>query len=385
MVDYISEVINRFGGRAAGTSQEKAAQEYTASVLEAYCDSVRIDSFKTHLTAHFESLKIFSVVFWLCLILYHVKYEAAAILSFLNAIFFLGHFVTYRHWLDFLFPKQKTWNVEGVIEPKGEVKNTILIAGHIDSVREFQWWHHFGKFGLLLNTIAGFGFVLQGIFFMLGWILSFFIPFPAFFEWIWMALVFISPAALSMVFKHGEHVVDGALDNLTGVAMAVEMAKVFSIEPLQNTRLRLISFGSEEPALRGAFEYARQYKDRLKEENAILVNFDTIKSKEHLTLVTGEINTLVKFPHDLIHEMEQAFQTMNVSMKKKAIPIGASDGSAFAIEGLPAITIIGMDSENYDPCYHTRLDNLNNLEPEGLAEMKKVLIHFIKSRDQRFS
>lgn len=385
MVDYISEVINRFGGRAAGTSQEKAAQEYTASVLEAYCNNVRIDTFKTHLTAHFESLKIFSAVFWLCLYLYHVKYELAAILSFLNAIFFLGHFVSYRHWLDFLFPKQTTWNVEGVIEPKEEVKNTILIAGHIDSVREFQWWHHFGKFGLLLNAIAGFGFVLQGIVFMLGWILSFFIPFPSFFESIWSGFILISPAALSMFFKHGERVVDGALDNLTGVAMAVEMAKVFSVEPLKHTRLRLISFGSEEPALRGAFEYARQYKESLKKENAVLINFDTIKSKEHLTLVTGEINTLVKFPPKLVNEMEQAFKSVNVSMKKRAIPIGASDGSAFAIEGLPAITIIGMDSDNYDPCYHTRLDNLSNLEPEGLTEMKKVLVHFIKTRDQSFS
>jgi putative aminopeptidase FrvX len=272
-----------------------------------------------------------------------------------------------------------------VIEPKEEVKNTILIAGHIDSVREFQWWHHFGKFGLLLNAIAGLGFVLQGIVFMLGWILSFFIPFPSFFESIWWGFIFIAPAALSMFFKHGEHVVDGALDNLTGVAMAVEMAKVFSVEPLKHTRLRLISFGSEEPALRGAFEYARQYKERLKKENAVLINFDTIKSKEHLTLVTGEINTLVKFPPELVNEMEQAFQSVNVSMKKRAIPIGASDGSAFAIEGLPAITIIGMDSDNYDPCYHTRLDNLSNLEPEGLTEMKKVLVHFIKTRDQSFS
>lgn len=385
MVDYISEVINRFGGRAAGSSQEKAAQEYTASILEAYCNNVRIDSFKTHLTSHFESLKLFSVVFWLCLILFHVKYEAAAILSFLNAIFFLGHFVTYRHWLDFLFPKQTSWNVEGVIEPKGEVKNTILVAGHIDSVREFQWWHHFGKFGLLLNTIAGLGFVLQGFVFMLGWILSFFIPFPSFFEFFWWVLIFIAPAALSMVFKHGELVVDGALDNLTGVAVAVEMAKVFSVDPLLHTRLRLISFGSEEPALRGAFEYARQYKSLLKEENAILVNIDTIKSKEHLTLVTGELNTLVKYPLELVHEMEQAFHQVNVPMKKRAVPIGASDGSAFAIEGLPAVTIIGLDSDNYDPCYHTRHDNLGNLEPEGLLEFKKVLVHFIKTRDQRFS
>jgi hypothetical protein len=386
MIAFISEIISRFGGRVAGSKQEKAAQEYTAGILEAYCDKVNLEAFQSHLTAHFESLKIFSVIYWLSLYIFSTHYSQskaiAAALSIANGIFFLGHFVTYRHWLDFLFPKQSSWNLEGVLEPKGKVKSTLIIAGHIDSVKEFQWWYHLKAAGLALNIIAGFGFVLQGVYFGAAWVASFFGTVEGWALLPYYIFILISPAALSMFFMHGEDVVDGALDNLTGVALAVEMAKVFSVDRLENTRLRLVSFGAEEPALRGSFAYVRTHKERLKEEKAVLINLDTIKEKKNLTIVPGELNTLIWYPKDLVEKMEQSFLETGTGYKKIALPVGATDGSAFAIEGLPAISIIGMDASKYDPCYHTRLDNLDHLEPAGLIAMKEVLIHFIKRWDK---
>ena len=70
MVDYIKDIITRFVGRAAGSKEEKAAQEYTASILEAYCDKVSVEPFKSPLSAHFESLKIFSILFWASLYIF---------------------------------------------------------------------------------------------------------------------------------------------------------------------------------------------------------------------------------------------------------------------------------------------------------------------------
>lgn len=386
MISYIADIVARFGGRLAGSKQEKAAQEYTAGILEAYCDKVTVESFKSPLTSHFGSLKIFSVIYWLSLYIFSTHYEQskaiAAVLSIANGILFLGHFVTYRHWLDFLFPKQTSWNVEGTIEPTGEVKSTLIMAGHMDSVREFQWWYHLKAAGLALNTIAGFGFVLQGVYFGAAWVASYFGPVtgPAMIPF--YILILIAPAALSMFFKHGEEVVDGALDNLTGVALSVEMAQVFSVEKLKHTRIRVVSFGSEEPALRGSFAYARQHKERLMAEKAVLINFDTIKEKAHLTIVPGELNTLVTYPKDVVDKMEHAFLETGVPYKKNVLPIGATDGSAFAIEGLPAISVIGMDSSRYDPSYHTRLDNIDHLEPAGLIAMKEVMTHFIRRWDK---
>ena len=92
------------------------------------------------------------------------------------------------------------------------------------------------------------------------------------------------------------------------------------------------------------------------------------------------MNNFVIYPEHLVQKMETAFQQSSVVYKKKPLPIGATDGSAFAINGLPALSIIGMDSTKYDPCYHTRLDNLEHLDPKGLEAMKTVMINFINNK-----
>ena len=134
MLSYIDDIITRFGGRYFGSNEEKQAQLYTADILRQYCDKVEVEEFQSALEAHFQSLKGFCTIYLLVLILLKVDVRIAGIVGILNTIFFLGHFVTYRHWLDFLFPKKPSWNVIGDIEPTGEVRDTLIVAGHIDSV-----------------------------------------------------------------------------------------------------------------------------------------------------------------------------------------------------------------------------------------------------------
>jgi Zn-dependent M28 family amino/carboxypeptidase len=164
--------------------------------------------------------------------------------------------------------------------------------------------------------------------------------------------------------------------------MAVEMAKVFSAERLKHTRLRVISFGAEEACLRGSWAYAKAHKEQLLREKAFLFNLDTIKDIEHLTIGTSEVNTLVFYKDKYIKLVEDAFKAADVPVKKLPLMVGASDGSAFHIQGLPAICVIGMDSEKLDPTYHTRLDVVENINPLAMEAMKKVIIQFLKTWDE---
>jgi len=376
MVAFIEDIISRFGGRYFGSEQEKQAQHYTKEILEQYCDKTEIVPFDSALEAHFQSLKIFCAVYVLSLIIFQFSITAAAIISLANTILFLGHFVTYRHWLDFLFKKKISYNVIGDIEPEGNATSTIIISGHIDSVKEFKWWYKLKHLGAILSIAAGVLFPLLTIF-MLA---AVFINAP-WLQYIWLFFVVTSPILIVYFNMHGDEVVHGALDNLTGVAMAVEMAKVFSKDKLKNTRIRCISFGSEEAGLRGAFAYAKANKKQLIEEHAFMINLDTIKDLEHLTIGTRETNTLVKFKPQHIARMEESFKAINVGYKKLPLDVGASDASVFSIMGLPALSLIGMMSEKLDPCYHTRLDNLEHLDGKAMEAMKEVLIHFIKKWD----
>jgi hypothetical protein len=377
MLNFIQDIITRFGGRYAGSEQEKNAQQYTAGILKPYCDTVKVEEFQSPLGAHFQSLKLFCIVYVAVLVLLKINLQIAAGLGLLNTVLFLGHFVTYRHWLDFLFPKSVSWNVIGDIEPQQHATSTLIVAGHIDSVKEFKWWYKLKQTGAVLSVLAGFQITLLGLYA----VLSLFIG-AAWFSYVWWIFALSTPVLIVFYDMHGDNVVDGASDNLTGVAMAVEMAKVFSAAKLQHTRLRIISFGAEEPALRGSYAYAKKYRQQLLDEKAFLFNVDTIKDIEHLTVATSELNTLAFFNKAHVSLVEDAFKATQTAYKKLPLGVGASDASAFHILGLPAVSIIGMDSESLDPVYHTRLDTITCINPEAMEAMKKVLINFIETWDK---
>jgi len=380
MVAFITDIITRFGGRYFGSVQEKQAQLYTRDILEKYCDKTEIVPFDSALEAHFQSLKLFSALYILSLAIFTYSIPAAAVLSVVNTVFFLGHFVTYRHWLDFLYKKKTSWNVIGDIEPLSSTSSTLIISGHMDSVKEFKWWWKLKQTGAVLSVLAGFLFPLLSVFM----VIALFVHAPAI-EYAWLFFLVTCPILIVYADMHGDKVVDGALDNLTGVAMAVEMAKYFSANRLQHTRVRCISFGAEEAGLRGAWAYGKENKEKLLREKAFMINLDTIKDLEHLTIGTRETNTLVDFKKADIELMERSFQAVNVPCRKLPLDVGATDASAFRIMGLPALSLIGMMSEKLDPCYHTRLDNLEHLDGTAMEALKKVLVHFITEWDKNAS
>ena len=378
MLSYIDDIITRFGGRYFGSNEEKQAQLYTADILRQYCDKVEVEEFQSALEAHFQSLKGFCTIYLLVLILLKVDVRVAGIVGILNTIFFLGHFVTYRHWLDFLFPKKPSWNVIGDIEPTGEVRDTLIVAGHIDSVKEFKWWYRYKQNGAVMTIVASFLISLLGLYSVLAIFIH-----ADWYGYGWWVFALLSPLLIVLFDMHGDSVVHGASDNLTGVAMAVEMAKIYSKERLKHTRLRIISFGAEEACLRGAWAYSRDHKAQLLKEKAFLFNLDTIKDLEHLTVGSSETNTLVFYKKENIKLVQDAFAAAGVPVKTLPLMVGASDASAFHLNGIPAVCVIGMDSGKLDPTYHTRLDVIENINPLALEAMKKVLIQFITTWDNK--
>ncbi|MCB0510607.1 MAG: hypothetical protein KDC82_07560, partial [Bacteroidetes bacterium] len=128
MQNFIESIVEQFGGRYYGSKEEKAAQEYVQKSLEEFCDTTEIRSFESALGAHFEALKIFVVVHLFLIFLMPFNYLLTMGLALLNSLLFIGHFVTYRHCLDFLFPKKTSYNVIGEVLPELEIKQSIIFA-----------------------------------------------------------------------------------------------------------------------------------------------------------------------------------------------------------------------------------------------------------------
>lgn len=378
MIEFITDIIKTTGGRPAGTEQEKQAQYRTAEWLKRYCSRVEIEPFEAKLYAQFGSLKIFTAGYFFALLLLTISPVSAALLAMINTIFFIGHFVMNLHWLDFLFKNHTSHNVWGEVKPTHEPKSVLLIAGHIDSVYEFKWWYKFGHWGGLITVGASLIIPLQALTF--GAVT--FSDNMTFKIIAGILFLVLSPLLLAHVDMHDKNrPVDGALDNLTGVAMAVEMVKYFAENPLKHTVIRAVSFGAEEPGMRGSEAYADVHYDQLKEENAFLINIDTIKDVDQIAIVRSELRTFTFFDKTTIEKMERSFVEENVAVKKIDLLIGNTDACSFELEDLPCISIIGLDNDKLDPIYHTRLDNLDNYGSEASHLVSKVLINYIKKHD----
>lgn len=391
MYELIQQIIAKFGGRLSGSQAERDAQAWFQEKLSIFCgDRVSAQPFKAPMEAKFESLKLFFFLFFVSLALYKVNLYAALGLSVANAVVFAAHFVTYRDWLDPFWKKQDSVNITGTLEPKGEVRSTLMIAGHMDCVREFQWWYRLKHTGVVFTFLSSIIILVLPVFYGLVVILAeagVFTSEPLWPDIVWYVFLGLCPFTIVMWNIHGKRVVDGAIDNLTGVALAYGVGEAFAdrehpgTSTLQHTRLKLVSFGGEEAGLRGAKAYAKAFEQELKDEKAALINIDSIRDADHLCILKGEFNTFAKFSPPMVADFEQAFHDCKVPVIKTTLTMGASDASAFAWRNLPCVSLIGLSVKRLDPTYHTRLDTLENLDPKGMEETGKVLAHFVREWD----
>lgn len=385
MLLFITEIIQKFGPRTAGSEAEKNAQLFVVEKCKAITDNIQLLEFEAYLYARFGKLKYYCAIFFIALLLYFVSPLAAFIISLANALAFVLDFMTYRVVLE-SFPgtKMKSWNVEATLEPEGEVKSTLIFSGHIDSVFEFKWWYKLGQQGAHLTVIAGALLVLLPVFYLLVLILG---------EGNWSlytlaVFVILSPSTVTYFNMHGDNAVDGACDNLSGVSIALHVFKSFA-EPntkgkssLKNTRIKFVSFGSEETGLSGSNKYVELKVNELKNENAHIINIDSIRLPEEVCIVKKETMNGTNYSPLLIERLQKSFSAVNIPIKTGVTPIGGTDGVFFVRAGLPAVSIIGLAMDKLDPTYHTRRDVIENLNPVAMENVKNGLLEFVRNWDR---
>ncbi|MHA1341494.1 MAG: M28 family peptidase [Promethearchaeota archaeon] len=91
-------------------------------------------------------------------------------------------------------------------------------------------------------------------------------------------LGFIFAFFFTGTYKNGG-TVPGATDNLTSVAISIALGRIIRKHPElipKNTEIRVISFGSEEAAVRGSTNYVKTHLNELKKNDLMVLNFESI-------------------------------------------------------------------------------------------------------------
>jgi hypothetical protein len=375
---FVGHFIDTFGPRRAGSEAETKAQHFLGEELKQFCDTVAVEPFDAALRAKFRSLRWFTAGFAIALVLPYWSLPAALFVAALNAVLYVFHFVLFHAVLDPLFPKLRSHNVIGTIEPKEQAESTLIFSGHMDSTPEFIWWYWFKGWGARMMVFAGFSWLLLPLFYALALATDFAVwkSVP------WWVFVGLSPLSLAFFFIHGKRIVPGAQDNLSGVAVAFETARrLANGARLQRTRIRFVSFGSEECGLKGSGAYATRYKHELLEENTHVINLDGILDIDNMFVIEREVMAMQTHHRPLMDALLDAFERNGLPRKPGTIPIGGTDASSFSARGIPATSIVGLPMGKLHPTYHTRLDTLDCLDPDTLQRMSSVLVDFVQVWD----
>lgn len=384
-LDLIQTILDKFGPRRAGSKAEFEAQSFFARELQTFCSKVEHEEFAGALRAKFLALRIFCVVYIVNLVLVLYSPLGAFLLALANAVVFFLHFNSYRHILDFLYPKMKSSNVIGTIEPQGEVKQTVIFSGHMDSTPEFIWWYYLKNTGVKIMLLVGVSFVFIPVFYALVAFAGIDLNSLG----VKIAYIFflcVAPLSAVFFFIHGKKIVPGAQDNLSGVAVAYGAAKQLLADgksKLQHTRIKVIAFGSEETGLRGSTAYVLRHREELLNENAVCVNADGIIAVEHTNVIKAEPACWVSHDKETAAELQATFQANGIQAKLNTLPIGATDAASFSRYGIKAVSIVSQPLNGLHPTYHTRLDTIDWLNQNDLEKTSSVMAQFALQLDQK--
>lgn len=424
MHKFIVDICDEIGPRESGSKEEELAGNRVEEELKKFCDKTQQEEYISSPTAFLGFIRYGSfliicgiVLYWLSLLIdlgwlqiganffdsilkglglpqmgtnFGLVFSViASVLAVFAVSYFILEVMRYREIVDFMFPKKRSKNVIGTINPTGKVKHTIIFAGHHDSAYEFNIFYYLKTVGGLTIFIGYIGVVIFSIVSVLKTIF-YFLPFNIIqvFFWFGIFFLFLAPIAAIYIFFHSYKPVLGAFDNLSAVAVVLGISKYLSenksnpkIYP-KHTRIHLISFAGEEAGLRGSKRYVKAHNEELKKNRTILINMDGIAAKDCVVIIEKE--TLIGAKHDpeICNSLLKIAKEQGINVRLGVLPFGATDAAAFSRKKLPATTIGSHELKGRLPeFYHTRLDTPEVVDKEALGQVLQICLGYIKYID----
>lgn len=414
--DLIKEVIDVTGPRLPGSEEEKMGAKIIADQIQRELNTTaKTEEFKTPRHACISAIPWLGWASFAFFCLFYLSPIASLIGAAFLLFFALTHIFYYSHLLDPLFKKDISQNVYAVIPPKsGKAKYNIMLSAHMDS--SWCWQHSLNNPNtMILKTAIG----VVSVIILLGVSL--------------ITLILQAKAGLSVSFislkdvftnissgtKSGmdvailvfyclpliclpgfyfltqymtyskEKAAPGAMDNLSGVATAIEVAKYYmnnESDVAKDAQFVVVGTGAEESGLVGALAFVKEHKDdkTLLNEDTYVLNLDSFRDMDHFNVVCKDTLQFVPFDKELIQLSKQAIDNCNVQSHLIENPVGGSDSTAFAKAGFKTVTINAQDPRPTD-YYHTTKDGMDNLKIDTLEKGFEVVNEIIRLIDEKYS
>lgn len=377
-------LINEFGPRLAGTESDLKASDKLYDMMSKTFDEAHQESFYVYKNAFLGWIRILVASYLLAVIFIWLKlYMISFSILLISLLVLIIQFFLYLPLLDKLYPKKEAKNVYGIIEPKGEVEKQIIISGHHDSARIFNFFSNQPKLynfrttgSIVIVIMALISSIFLAIFRNQVWL----------YQGVSVSLSILFLLVGQMWFFASKKGSPGAGDNLVAVFNAIAIGKYFKENPLSHTRLIIASFDAEEEGLRGARDFAKKHFHELKKIPTILLNQDCLYDEAELFLLTSDLNDFVDLDIDLAKEVAHTAKHLGIHLPLKPLAFltGGTDAAELQKIGVPSLSIIGMQwsNSNRNLSYHTPQDKLDKVSPEVIKDVLNIFMTYIQNNDQ---
>ena len=389
MYRFVETVLKEIGPRESCSENERRLGRRLADMWRGLGLDVHTERFTCNPKAFLGFIPLATLFYLLATVSYWLWPFVAFVLAAAAAAMVVLELLRYREFVDFLFPTAEGENVIGVIRPRGEITQRVIVSAHQDSAYEFNLWFFLKNAAVPVNIITFIAPLVP----MLGGLAKTIAGAAGHshgFDVIGYVAMGLYPIVGLNFFFHTYSVVPGAMDDLAGVSVLAGVAQALTdarssgaegVPLLEHTEVRVLAVSSEEAGLRGAKRYTAAHARELQEIPSYNINVDGVYDERHLTIVTHELFTGVHHDPRLVQLAKDITTAHGWQVKEHMIPVGATDATAFAQAGIASLCLLCQDASRLVPNYHTRLDTIEHERPASLSVMLQLVLDMIQRLD----
>ena len=376
ITEFIYYIHQNIGARSAGSREEKLTARYIKSVLSQFSDNVDLTTFMCNSRSKQHELNMISILYCLSLIGYITHPPLAIIFIALFGI----HVLLLKFYdikiTDLWLAKDKSQNVIANIKPFGEIKKTVIFSAHTDSpfVTELydnkykEYLKYFDlAFPILFVTLLIIS--LMKVFQIADFIIDYLylLPFLAIGGVIYFQNKFV---------KYEKSF--GANNDLSGLAINIELAKHFFINRTNNTEIIIANFGAKEANSEGAKHFLKNNLNLLKKST--LINLESVAGG-NLHIISKE--KTIKHDNETINLILDASQKESIKINSAESKVVMTDASIFSYEKLKAVSFLSFDKYGIPLRYCLKEDVPQYIFEEDLQNVFKICVKFIELTDEK--
>ncbi|MCX8123701.1 MAG: M28 family peptidase [Spirochaetes bacterium] len=376
----VKTIIDNIGPRPSCSEHSHLTARIFFYLYKAYCHSVQLQSFITHPHAFLGFLTLVPWLYIAAVIFLLIKlYIVAAFIFTLANSIAIRQFILYKATFDFLYTPQTGYNAIGMINPKKEVRQQIIISGHHDSAYEFRFMRTTPR--LYRIRVASIILSMVGSL-ILAWLIvinRYSYNLHTVHAIFMVVIILLGILNMQMLFFKSNRATPGAGDNLIASAITVVLAKFYSNYRPHYTRLIFASFDGEECGLKGSKAFANEYKKLIGCMPTYHLNIDSLYRPELIKFLTSDVNGFVTLSEEFAKTCVATAHSKGYAASTFAMypGTGATDAAPLAQAGARATTLIALPTEveKQHSVYHTMNDTVENIH----ADVVKAAIEIVNS------